>query len=564
MEFVTRILHLAPETAIFAALCLGVPLGRVRLGRFALGNAAAVLLVAVVLGVTLTGPAGIVLPTTLKTLAFGLFVFSVGFAGGPQFFASLSWRTLNTVAIAATVSLTGLLSAVVMARLLGFDKGTAAGMAAGALTETALLGTASGALAALPLSPEAIRTLEANAAVAFALTYVFGTIAVVFFVSQVAPRMMGVDLKAEAQALEASIAVSSGGPRHGLAYRRIDARGFRVTTGAGRSVAEIEAILAEGRASIEHLKRDGAVLPITPGLTLREGDELVVAGRRPAIVAAMALIGPELEGWDLLAPMETFAAEVVVTKRAFSGRTLQEVSAELGDLAHGVFLTSVIRQGQEIAITPTLQVMVGDLARIVGPRQQVESVIAAIGRRKAESERSDLAMLGFGLLAGTLLGLLEVQVHGIPITLGSGGAILVAGLVCGWYHARNPLIGDLPPQAARVLWDVGLAVFVAIIGLNAGPAALAALQQQGVAVLLAGAVVAVLPLLAALAVGRWVLRMNPVILCGAIAGAQTQDAAMLAASDVAESSTPVLGFTVAYAVGNIMLTMIGPLVVALS
>jgi putative transport protein len=564
MEFVAAILHAAPEVAIFACLFLGVPLGRLKLGRFSLGNAAAVLLVAVILGICVTGPAGIMLPTTLKTVAFGLFVFSVGFSGGPQFFASLSWRTLDTVVIAVTVSVVGLITAVVLSRLLGFDKGMAAGMAAGALTETALLGTASGALHILPLSPEAIRELEANAAVSFALTYVFGTVMVVFFCSQLAPRLMGVDLKAEAAALEAKLKESSGGPAHGLAYRRLDARGFRVTTAAGRSIGEIEAKLAIGAASIQFVSRDGEAAPVTRDLRLEAGDELVVAGRRPAIVAASDVIGPELEGWDLMAPLETYSADVVVTSRKFSGLTVAEVAAQLGEAAHGVYLLSVTRFGNEIAIDTGMQVMVGDQARIIGPRASVDRVIQAVGRQKLHADRSDLAMLGFGLMAGTLFGLLEVEVGGIPITLGSGGAILISGLVCGWYHARHPLIGDLPPQASRVLWDVGLAVFVAIIGLNAGPAALAALQAQGASVLLAGIVTSTVPLLVALFVGRVLLRMNPVILIGAIAGSQTQDAAMLAASDAAESSTPVLGFTVAYAVGNISLTMIGPLVVALS
>ncbi|MCG7360378.1 hypothetical protein MHZ93_03785 [Roseomonas sp. ACRSG] len=309
MERIHALLQQAPELAIFAALAVGVPLGRLRLGRFALGNAAAVLLVAVVLGITLTGPAGVVLPTTLKTFAFGLFVFSVGFSGGPQFFASLSWRTLDTVAVALTVAVVGLLSSIAMARLLGFDKGTAAGLAAGSLTETALLGTASGALAQLALPAAEIHALEGRAAVAFALTYVFGTIAVVFFCSQVAPRLMRVDLQQAARALESRIAASGNAPRHGLAYRRIDARGFRVTTGAGQRIDEIEAALAEGHGCIEHLRRDGQPVPVTAGERLQVGDEVVVAGRRPAIVVAAGLIGPELEGWDLLAPLETFSAE---------------------------------------------------------------------------------------------------------------------------------------------------------------------------------------------------------------------------------------------------------------
>jgi uncharacterized transporter YbjL len=109
-----------------------------------------------------------------------------------------------------------------------------------------------------------------------------------------------------------------------------------------------------------------------------------------------------------------------------------------------------------------------------------------------------------------------------------------------------------------------LALFVALLGLTAGPSAVAALVARGPGVLIAGVAVTLMPLVAAVYFGRYVLRMNPVILCGALAGSMTQDAAMLAASEVAESATPVLGFTVPYAIANVLLTLLGPIIVAVT
>jgi putative transport protein len=223
---------------------------------------------------------------------------------------------------------------------------------------------------------------------------------------------------------------------------------------------------------------------------------------------------------------------------------------------------SVTRGGQVMPIGPGLRMMTGDIMELAGLRSDIERVMPHIGVHLATTERSDLAWLGFGVLAGIVGGALTLNLGGVVITLGGGGGILIAGLVAGWYNSRHPLIGRIPHQATRAIWDLGLALFVCVLGLTAGPTAVAALIAKGPTVLVAGFFVTMMPLLASLYFGRYVLRMDPVIVCGALAGSMTQDAAMLAASEVAESSTPVLGFTVPYAIANVLLTLLGPIIVA--
>jgi AspT/YidE/YbjL antiporter-like protein len=163
-----------------------------------------------------------------------------------------------------------------------------------------------------------------------------------------------------------------------------------------------------------------------------------------------------------------------------------------------------------------------------------------------------------------LVGLLGVTIGSVPLTLGGGGGALIAGLVCGWLRSRRPTMGAFPPQAQQTLSDLGLGGFIASIGLASGPAALAAVQAHGLMLLGVGVIVTLTPLIVGTLFAHRVLRMNPVIVCGALAGAMTVDAAVAGTCDVAESQTPVLGVAVPYAVANVVLTVLGPIIVGLT
>ena len=553
-----------PEAAIFLAIAIGVTIGRTKLGGFSLGNATSVLIVATVIGATVTGPLGLSYPPLLKAIAFALFVFAVGFHGGPQFFSSFGLTTLTQVVFAVFVAAVGLTSTLIASYLLGLDKGSAAGLAAGALTQTAMIGTALAALGSMNLSPEAITQAQSDATVSYALTYIFGTAAVIAFTSQIAPRLMKVSLKEEARKLEAELAGGSIADHpHALGYRRFDARAYQVERGAGMNVSAAEAAVGE-RAVIRTIRRDNIMVEPTPDTVLRAGDEVALTARRAGLLAAASRIGPELEGQQLLEPTEGTQTHVVLTQRSLAGLTLAEVVIKVGDMARGIYLVAVVRGHRALPVGPGLRMMMGDILELVGRQADVSRLTALIGVKYPYIERSDLAWLGLGLFGGTLLGALTLKAGGVILTLGGGGGILIGGLLAGWYNSRHPLVGGIPHEAVRLVWDLGLVLFVALLGLTAGPSAVAALVARGPGVLIAGVAVTMIPLITAVYFGYYVLRMNPVILCGSLAGSMTQDAAMLAASEVAESATPVLGFTVPYAIANVLLTLLGPIIVGLT
>jgi putative transport protein len=559
MALIAHIAKSTPEIFLFAAIAIGTLLGRIRIRGFALGATACILVVSVLLGQFGT----IVIPSILKSIFFGFFVFTIGYRSGPEFFASLSVRTLAQVVLALFIGGTGLIVVLVFAYTLHLDSGTTAGLAAGALTQSSIIGTASGALAQLGLSPEAFNQQQANVAAGYAVTYVSGYILVLIFVPFVAPLLMGINLREEAAKLEAALSAGGTAKSNNLAYRKFQARAYRVSAAAGRTVKQIERQIGR-RAVVERIVRAGKDVAVLGPAKLRRGDELLIAGPSAAIVEIPAAVGSEIDGQKLLEAASGQSLEVYFTASRLHGKTLKEIAAEVGDKARGVFLRDLTRRGQQVPLTPETRIYVGDVMTLVGLRSDLDRVASSIGQVISAQGRTDVAFVALGLAVGLLFGTLSVTVASVPLTLGGAGGALIAGLVCGWLRSRRATFGAYPPAAQQTLSDLGLGAFIAAIGLANGPAALVAIQQHGLVLLGAGLVVTLTPMILGTLFAYRVLRMNPVIICGALAGAMTVDAAVVSACEVAKSQTPVLGVAVPYAIANVVLTVLGPIIVALT
>ncbi|AHY53396.1 aspartate:alanine exchanger family transporter [Bradyrhizobium japonicum] len=557
MDTVRWIISTAPEIFLLLAIAIGTLLGRIRIRGFSIGTTACVLIVAVLIGQL----GSFTFPPILRAILFSLFVFTIGYRSGPEFFASLSVRTLAQVILALVIGATGLIIVLVFAYAFKLDTGTAAGLTAGALTQSSVIGTASGALAQLGLPKAALEQQEANIAAGYAVTYVLGYILTLLFVPFVAPRLMRIDLKAEAAKLEAELAGGAPAKTENLSYRKFQARAYRVSAGADRTIEAIEAEIG-GRSVVERIVRRGADVPPHRDVILEAGDDVVVTGPTAAIVAAEPVIGMEIDAGELLRNLPGNVTEVLVENRRLHGRSIREIADIVGANARGVFLRALTRMGREVPLGPDTRVYIGDVMTLVGSTSNIARATTQVGHSLNASDRTDIAFLAIGIAAGLLAGLASFKVGAVALTLGGGGGALIAGLVCGWLRSRNPTMGALPPAAQQTLSDLGLGGFIAAIGLGNGLAAWAAIQAHGFLLVGMGVVVTLIPLTVGTLFAYHVLRMNPVVTCGALAGAMTVDAAVTGACDVAESKTPVLGVAVPYAVGNVLLTVLGPIVVA--
>lgn len=557
MDYLTDSIRRNPELAIFLTLAVGFVIGRIRIGSFRLGNVVGTLLAGV-----LIGQLDVPIHPLVKTAFFALFLFATGYKVGPQFFRGLKKGALPQVAVTVVLCVTSLATAVTVSRLLGYDPGTAAGLMAGAFTESTVIGTAGDTIARLDLPAEERERLQNNIPVAYAVTYLVGTGFVVWFLSSLAPKLFRIDLKAEGRALEEKLSIGKtgvGGVE--LAYREWGHRAYRVGDAlVGRSVSDLERSAAPARVFVERVRRDGAILDATPDVTLRSGDVIAVTARRHVFLDGTVPWGEEVEDRELLEfPVATL--DVVVTRREVAGRSLASMAEEHG---RGVALVKLIRAGQEIPFTAETEVDRGDLLRIAGSQRDVERAGRALGYVDRPTSETDVVFVGLGIFLGGLLGAITIHVAGLPLSLTASGGALIMGLVFGWLRSVRPTFGRIPEPALWVFDTIGLAVFIGVVGLNAGPSFVEALRKTGPSLFLLGFVVAALPHLAALLFGRFVLRMNPLILLGACAGAGTVTAALRAIQDESGSKLAVLGYTVPYAVGNILLTAWGPVIVLLT
>jgi putative transport protein len=543
-----------PELAVFLTLAIGFLIGRLRLGAFRLGNVVGTLLAGVLVGQI----GGIVVDPMVRIVFFDLFLFATGYKVGPQFFRGLGRQAMAQALLTVVLCGTSLATALLAARVMDYDVGTAAGLMAGAFTESTVIGTAGDAIRRLPLPESEKADLLNRIPVAYAVSYLMGTTAVVWLLSSLAPRLLRVDLRKEARDLEAGFRGTDTAPGVS-AFEEWDRRAFLIREGtlAGRTVREIEKGFEAQRLFVERLRRDGEIRSVGPDLQVRDGDVVAVAGRRSVLVAGAAMLGTEVADAALLAhPLVT--ADVVVTK--FTDRGLGEIARQYG---HGVLLQSLVRGGQDIPFHEDTTLYRGDLLRIAGNAFDVARASEAIGYVERPSSETDVVFVGLGVLIGGLFGLLSIDVAGLPLTLTSSGGALIMGLVFGWLRSVRPTFGRIPEPALWVFDTIGLAVFIGVVGLDAGPTFVAGLKQTGPALLGVALVVCVTPHVVALLFGRYVLGMHPVILLGACAGAGTATAALRAVQDEAQSRLPVLGYTVPYAIGNILLTAWGPVIVAL-
>jgi putative transport protein len=558
MDYVVRALRENPELAVFLTLAVGFCVGRLKIGSFSLGTVVGTLLAGV-----LIGQLNIKVPSTVKSIFFLLFLFTTGYKVGPQFFRGLKRDAVPQVALTVVLCTTCLLTAYAFAKLLGYDLGTAAGLLAGAFSESTVIGTAGDAIQRLAIPDAEKSALLNNIPVAYAVTYLIGAAAVVWFLPAVGPKLMGINLREEGARQQAE---SAGSAELGVgvtsAARHFDIRAYRVTNPNlfDRTVAELEALPRDVRVFVVRVRRGEEIIESAPATVIHKDDVIAIIGRQEVHVERGTRIGPEVDDKALLdIPVETL--DVVVTHRSFVGKTLPEL-ARL-EAARGVFLRKLIRAGHEMPLTAGTRVDRGDVLRLIGTQPEVERVAKELGYPDRPTAATDMIFVGTGIFLGGLVGLLSVTVGGLPLTLTVSGGALIMGLVFGWLRSVYPFFGRIPEPAIWIFDTVGLCVFIGVVGLSAGPSFIAGLKTTGISLVFVGLVSALLPHVVGILFGRYVLKMNPLIVLGACAGAGTMTAALRAVQDEARSSVPALGYTVPYAVGNILLTAWGPVIVAM-
>ncbi|MEZ8304203.1 aspartate-alanine antiporter [Vibrio splendidus] len=562
MDIISNLFDMAPFVALFITLSLGYMVGKITIGRFVLGGVAGTLLMGVIIG-----QFGVDIDPGVKSIFFALFIYAVGYQGGAQFFKALNFRTINILLSAVVMTVSGLLCVLAAAWLFDLDRGTAAGLAAGGLTQSAIIGTAGDAIARLGgVSEEAKHLMQTNVAVGYAVTYIFGSLGPILMVTWVFPTLMKWDIRAEAIALEEKN--SSGkrelAPGEFNAVTALVTRAFKVSSGdklVGNTLAQLNDTSLS--ACIELIERDGHELNADKFTVLKEGDIIVVTGRRNAVQELQGSAhGKEVslpESYEIIEENR----QLIADNRKLVGQSLREIKQHSNEgLYRGVYITDYIREGVPLALTPELVVKKNDIIQVTGTANDINRVEKNIGQRMGSASITDFVILGLGMVVGLLIGLISFKIAGIPVTIGSGAGCLISGLFVGWIRSRNPHIAQFPVGAVNFIRDFGLAAFVGIVGLQAGPQAVDTIKEHGMSLLFLGAAVTIIPQLISFFFSYFVLKIkNPVEALGCVTGGRSANPGFAALMEKTGNATPVFTFTVTYAVANVLLTLWGPIIV---
>ncbi|HEX4914277.1 MAG TPA: aspartate-alanine antiporter [Vicinamibacterales bacterium] len=549
-----------PEIAIFLTLGIGYYFGKFTFKGIGLGSVTATLLAGV-----LIGQIGITINQPLKATVFLMFLFAVGYAVGPQFVRGVARDGVPQALFAVVQCLFSLAVPVAIAKIAGYDLGYAAGLYSGSQTISAAMGLSTDAINRTGMAAEQAKALIDSMPVAYAVTYMFGTMGSAIVIAVLGPKLLGINLEAACKDYEQKQGgvKEVGGP--GTAWRRWEVRAFRVAPGGkavGLRVLEAESFVPDSRVFVLRIRRNGAIEEAAADTVIQEGDVVAVAGAREVLVKLLGEGATEVDDRELLAvPVE--GVDVLVSNKAVDGKTLAELAQM--PAARGVFLRKITRgaTATDIPILASTTINRGDLLTIVGRTQDTNKAIQLLGVADRVTDVTDMAFVGIFVTIGALIGSLVLNVGGVPLTLSTAGGALIAGIVGGWLRSVRPSFGRIPTPAIWFMNSVGLNIFIAIVGISAGPGFVNGLKTQGAGLFLWGAVASTVPLVLGMLVAKFVFRFHDALTLGIVSGSRTTTASLGLVCDQAKSQVPALGYTVTYAVGNTLLTIWGMVLIIL-
>ena len=534
MEWIIHLLRQHSELAIFLTIAAGFWIGKMKIKQFSLGIVTSVLLVGV-----LVGQLNITIEEPVKSVFFLLFLFAIGYKVGPQFFRGLKKDGLPQVGFAVLMCVGCLVITWLLAILMGYNAGEAAGLLAGAQTISAVIGVAEDTINGLNIASSQKSDMINIIPVAYAVTYIFGTAGSAWVLSSLGPKMLGglEKVKAACKELETRMGTSEAAePGFEQARRPVVFRAYRIENdwfGNGKTVDQLESyFISQGkRLFVERMRHGSSIVnDIIPGQLLQKGDEVVLSGRREFAIGEEDWIGEEIVDPQLLDfPVEVLP--VMIHKKPYSNQKLDFIRRQ--SFMHGVSIRRIKRAGIDIPVFAQTTIDCGDTLELVGLKKEVESAAKELGYIDRPTNATDMTFVGLGILLGGIIGALAIH------------------------------IGQIPESSLWVLNNVGLNIFIAVVGISAGPRFVQGLKEVGPMLFIIGALATSLPLLLGLILARYVFKFHPALSLGSTAGARTTTAALGAIQEAVGSETPSLGYTVTYAVGNTLLIIWGVIIVLL-
>ena len=500
-----------------------------------------------------------------------MFLFAVGYSVGPQFFRGLKKEGLPQVLFAVVMCLFCLLAPFVLAKIMGYSAGEAAGLLAGSQTISAVLGVAEDTINQLGIPVADKNGYDQCHAGSLCRLLIFSVRLVsAWIMSDIAPRLLG-GIESVKKSLSRTGSqngvrtTKASNPASCLPPVRSRSAPTRLTmAGSAREDRERAGRLFGGTRKTP-FRRTGPYRWCDSGCEIRPNaferkTKSCSADVVKFVIGEEDWIGDEVNDIELLDfPAETLP--VLISRKEYAGMTVAKLRKL--PVMHGVSIKSIKRAGINIPVLAATTIDPGDMLELVGTKLEVNAAADTLGYADRPTNQTDMIFVGLGIFLGGVVGALAIHLGGVPISLSTSGGALIAGLVFGWLRSKHPTFGRIPEPSLWVLNNVGLNMFIAVVGITAGPSFVTGLKEVGVSLFFIGALATAIPLIVGVLLGRYVFKFHPAITLGCTSGARTTTAALGAVEDAVESQTPALGYTVTYAVGNTLLIIWGVVIVLL-
>ena len=554
-----------PYILLFFVVGGAVAVGKITVKGYGLGMVAA----AIVVGAGISAWAStygtkMALDNFAKSLFYYLFMYGVGLRVGPSFINSLKGDGLKFTILAVFCSILGLGGAVAFARMWSLPDGAAGGILAGAMTMSAAIGSAEEAIKQGVFKLAEGQTAEQVSgmiALSYGLTYIWGTVGIIL-ICKYLPRWWGIDAKAAAKKYEEEKGVPNVDDVGLTGYRPLALRAYRLTNNetAGQTVRQF--LSKNPDYKIVNVARGDERLGAADDLRLEKGDVIALGGRLEAMTGNLGLIGPEVpDSKALNVPIDQ--AEILVTNKDMVGKELKGLRNS--PIAGQIALHHIERGGVTIPMGLNTTLERFDVLFVGGVKSSIDKAAQLLGKVARPSTSTDLFTLAAGMILGFLIGAISFPLAGSKVGLGNAGGLLVSGIIVSSIVSRVRFFGSTPNAARNILEDLGLVVFIAIVGVNAGAGLISQLTGAvAVKIFIAGFLVTTIPPILVWAIGYHWMKINPAVLMGGVAGARSHSGPAREAAKEIASSVPWIGFPVGYAVSGVLLTVFGYLAMVMS
>ena len=477
----------------------------------------------------------------MKTFFFALFTFVLGYDAGPVFIYSIRTSGIETsvklVAMALFYSVCVFGSAFLTARFFGFDANQTSGFLAGSQTQSTILNGESDV-------------------VAYALTYILTTVSMIILTQKVAPRLIGTDLiSAVKEKIGAGVGRGGATLKNAVLSMPVQIRAYRVDEDSpysGQTIDELEAPY-EGRLQIESVYRDDVELELKQSQTVLASDVIVV-------------VGPirDIDLFDNNGLTETTEEEYVSFEMArleivVSEKRVERILYKLSDA--GIMINRILRKGKEIAFSDITAAEKGDILSVTGRPQTILKTIEDMGYVKEEGNSADVPFLLLPIALAIPAGRLGVP--GTALTLGTGAATLIIGMIVGCIHDSSPKIAYISSGARWLLKNIGLNLFIASTAMERALLPGEIFVVRNLYIVIAGVIACWLPAILAVVFARFILRLAPADILGGLCGCATSTPALNSLSEVTGSAIFTVGYTPTCVINNICLTLVGSILVSL-